>query len=68
MSSRVAQFHSLVERQPDNELFRFSLAQALVAENRGVEAIPHYEFCVAKKADWMMPREERAVMSALASG
>ena len=56
MNSRVAQFQSLVERQPDNELFRFSLAQALVAEQRPAEAVPHFEFCVAKKADWMMPR------------
>lgn len=56
MSSRVAQFQSLVASHPDNELFRFSLAQALVADGRGAEAVPHYEYCVAKKADWMMPR------------
>ncbi len=56
MSSRVAQFQSLVANNPDNELFRFSLAQALAADGRGEEAIPHYEYCVAKKADWMMPR------------
>jgi predicted Zn-dependent protease len=54
--SRVAQFQSLVEKQPQNELFRFSLAQALIAEHREAEAIPHLELCVAKKADWMMPR------------
>jgi predicted Zn-dependent protease len=56
MSSRSGQFQDLVTRQPDNELFRFSLAQALVAEGRGAEAVPHYEFCVARKADWMMAR------------
>ncbi len=56
MSSRVAQFQSLVANHPDNELFRFSLAQALAADGRAEEAIPHYEYCVAKKADWMMPR------------
>jgi predicted Zn-dependent protease len=54
--SRVEQFQALVTRQPENELFRFSLAQALAAGNRGAEAVPHYEYCVAKKADWMMPR------------
>jgi predicted Zn-dependent protease len=54
--SRVEQFAALVARQPDNELFRFSLAQALVADGRGAEAVTHYEQCVAKKADWMMPR------------
>lgn len=56
MLSRVAQFESLVAGAPANELFRFSLAQTLVAEGRAVEAVPHYEFCVAKKSDWMMPR------------
>ena len=56
MPSRVEQFQSLVAQQPANELFRFSLAQALVAENRPEEAVEHYEFCVGKKADWMMPR------------
>lgn len=43
-------------RDPANEMFRFSLAQALVAENRGGEAVEHFRFCVAKKADWMMAR------------
>jgi Putative Zn-dependent protease, contains TPR repeats len=56
MSDRIAQFEKLVAQQPDNELFRFSLAQALSAAGRSTDAIPHYEFCVAKKADWMMPR------------
>jgi predicted Zn-dependent protease len=56
MPTRVEQFEALVGRQPDNELFRFSLAQALLAERRPADAVPHFEFCVAKKADWMMPR------------
>ena len=56
MPSRSEHFGALVARQPDNEMFRFSLAQALAAEGRPAEAIPHYEFCVAKKADWMMAR------------
>lgn len=56
MSDRIAQFEKLVAQQPDNELFRFSLAQALSAAGRSNDAIPHYEFCVAKKSDWMMPR------------
>jgi len=53
---RSEAFASLVTQQPENELFRFSLAQALVAENRPAEAVEHYRICVAKKADWMMPR------------
>jgi predicted Zn-dependent protease len=49
-------FATLVARQPDNELFRFSLAQALATEHRYLDAVEHYKFCVNKKADWMMPR------------
>lgn len=56
MGSRVEQFRALVERQPENELFRFSLAQALLAEDRREEAVFHLEACTAKKRDWMMPR------------
>lgn len=52
--NRVEHFQGLIARQPENELFRFSLAQALEAADRGDEAIPHYQFCVAKKPDWMM--------------
>jgi hypothetical protein len=54
--SRSEQFAALVAKQPENELFRFSLAQALVAEHRVAEAVPHFEICAGKKADWMMPR------------
>jgi predicted Zn-dependent protease len=56
MASRLEQFAALAAREPKNELFRFSLAQALVAEGRSAEALPHYEYCVARKSDWMMPR------------
>jgi predicted Zn-dependent protease len=54
--TRSEHFQALVDRDPSNELFRFSLAQALVTEGREPEARPHFEYCVAKKADWMMPR------------
>ncbi len=56
MTSRVEQFTAAVARQPANELFRFSLAQALLAGGRTAEAVSHLEFCVAAKAEWMMPR------------
>lgn len=56
MPSRSEQFAALVAQQPENELFRFSLAQALLAENRAAEAVPHFEICANRKADWMMPR------------
>ena len=54
--SRSVHFSALVERQPDNELFRFSLAQALINEARGSEAIEHLNVCAQKKSGWMMPR------------
>jgi len=53
---RSVQFAALVARQPDNELFRFSLAQALLAETRPVDALEHLTACAEKKHDWMMPR------------
>lgn len=53
---RVAHFEALVAKQPDNELFRFSLAQALLAAGRADDAEPHLRFCVEKKSDWMIPR------------
>ena len=56
MGSRSEHFQALAARQPENELFRFSLAQALAAEGRPAEAVAHYRFCVEKKSDWMMPR------------
>ena len=56
MSSRVEHFTGLVERDPENELFRFSLAQALLADGRAEQAAAHFRLCVARKADWMMPR------------
>jgi predicted Zn-dependent protease len=49
-------FAALVATQPENEKFRFSLAQALLREGREAEAIPHLGFCAAKKTDWMMAR------------
>lgn len=55
-ASRSAHFAALVAKHPENELFRFSLAQALLNEDRGAEALPHLEACAHKKSDWMMPR------------
>lgn len=56
MSARVEQFQRLVAQQPENELFRFSLAQALLAAGRSAEAEPHLLFCCGRKADWMLAR------------
>jgi predicted Zn-dependent protease len=51
-----ARFAALVASQPENEMFRFSLAQALLREGRPMDALEHLEFCARKKADWMMAR------------
>lgn len=53
---RSDSFRTLVEQHPQNEMFRFSLGQALVQEERPGDAIPHLQFCVERKPDWMMPR------------
>lgn len=54
--ARSQAFSALVSQQPHNELFRFSLAQALLAEQRPADAVEHLILCAQKKADWMMPR------------
>ncbi len=54
--ARSVHFAALVAKQPDNELFRFSLAQALLAEARQADAVEHLVACAQKKPDWMMPR------------
>ncbi len=56
MASRADHFQALVAQQPENELFRFSLAQALVADGRAADALGHLEYCTAKRADWMVAR------------
>lgn len=53
---RSARFQALVEQQPDNEMFRFSLGQALLEEGRAGDAIPHLQFCAGRRDDWMMAR------------
>jgi len=53
---RSAHFAALVAKHPANELFRFSLAQALVSEGRADAAVEHLIICANKKSDWMMPR------------
>jgi len=54
--ARSPHFAALVAKQPDNALFRFSLAQALLTESREADAVEHLDCCARGKADWMMPR------------
>ncbi|MGJ3243608.1 MAG: tetratricopeptide repeat protein [Opitutales bacterium] len=54
MPDRIVQFREKVEAQPENPLFRFSLAQAYMDAGQPSEAIPHLERCLAGRPDWMM--------------
>ena len=49
-------FAARVAEQPANPLFRFSLGQALLAENRAADALPHLRLAADSRADWMTPR------------
>jgi Flp pilus assembly protein TadD len=53
-SDRVSQARQLFERFPENDLARFSLAQALVDTDASRDAIPHLRTLCAKKSDWMV--------------
>ncbi|MBT5904113.1 MAG: molecular chaperone DnaJ [Opitutaceae bacterium] len=53
---RITRFQDLVAKNPANEMFRFSLAQALDTAGETAAAQEHYEICVAAKSDWMLPR------------
>lgn len=53
MSERVDMWREQVAEDPENELSRFSLAQALFAEKLWAEALDEYEAALARKPDWM---------------
>lgn len=55
-SMSTDRFLKLVEQQPDNRLFRFSLAKALCDAGAWQEAVPHLQKCCAAQDDWMLPR------------
>lgn len=52
--SDLQQLEQRVQKFPDNELFRFSLAKGLIDQHQAESAIPHLEFCLEKKPDWMV--------------
>lgn len=52
--SDLQQLEERVQKFPDNELFRFSLAKGLIDQHEEETAIPHLEFCLEKKPDWMV--------------
>lgn len=49
-------FQNKVKEEPENKLYRFSLAKILFDQALYVEAIPHLQKCVGFQADWMLPR------------
>ncbi len=51
---RSERFQTLVDQNPENELYRFSLAQALVKEDQPGQAEPHLRLCIEKRPDWMV--------------
>jgi Flp pilus assembly protein TadD len=53
---RSENFKKMVEKSPDNQLFRFSLGQSLFDEGSHAEAVEHLDACCKIKEDWMMPR------------
>ena len=55
-AERITRFEAKVAAQPENALFRFSLAQALSEAGRAPEAIPHLEYCAQSRDDWMLAR------------
>ncbi len=53
--ARSQAFQALVENDPANPMFRFSLGQALWQEGEAQAACEHLQFATQAKSDWMMP-------------
>ena len=53
--ARSKTFQALVENEPANPLFRFSLGQALWQEGEAQAACEHLRLAAQAKSDWMMP-------------
>ena len=54
MSLRSSLFRTKLEASPGNDLFRFSLAQALWDEENWSECIEQLELCLQERPDWMI--------------
>jgi predicted Zn-dependent protease len=53
-SAKVLKWKPLVEKHPDNELARYSLASAYFDERRFAEAEPQFARALELKPDWVM--------------
>lgn len=49
-------FASLIQSNPDNEMFRFSYGESLFDEENYQACVEHLRFCIQKKPDWMIPQ------------
>ncbi len=54
MTVRIAQLRQKLSASPENDLFRFSLAQSLFENGEFDEAITLFLECLEKKPDWML--------------
>jgi Flp pilus assembly protein TadD len=54
MSDLISKYEAKVAEKPENELFRFSLAKALIDAGRHAEAELHLQWAFEKKPDWMV--------------
>ena len=54
MSDRLLQFRHKVSENPDNCLYKYSLAQLLFEKGKFEEAVNLFEQCLAAKPEWMM--------------
>lgn len=56
MAGDLTLLRQRLQKDPQNPLFRFSLAQALLSANETREAIDLLHECCQSRADWMVPR------------
>ena len=54
MSEAIQRFETMLQRNPQNGLARFSLGKALFDANRFAEAQSHFEAALQQKPDWMV--------------
>ncbi|MBL9171849.1 MAG: tetratricopeptide repeat protein [Verrucomicrobiales bacterium] len=54
MSEAIQRFETLLQKNPENGLARFSLGKALYDANRFAEAKTHFETALRQKPEWMV--------------
>ncbi|MDA0346946.1 MAG: molecular chaperone DnaJ [Verrucomicrobia bacterium] len=48
-------FATLIQSNPENEMFRFSYGEALFEEEKYQESLEHLQLCIDRKPNWMIP-------------